>query len=174
MPITKINPQLYGADGAPISFSTSNAESPMGAVEIAIGDEAMDQWIENIKRLNQDRRAGYIYHAYGNPRFSWTDDAPACILGYASVHQLRTAVWENPESAIQLVVVQDPDTSENSGLDLYHSMKAPTKKYQSYGLAHYTEWEHYGFELDISDPIIGGADGKYELRGVDGKSIYLY
>lgn len=173
MPILKIRPQLFGTSGDPISYNLSEAESIPG-VEVIAGDEAFQEYLAKIKRINQDRRANFIYHAFGNTRGEWTIDALNMIYAYARDRELKLAVWENPESAIQLVVIRETDATEDSGWEIYQALDSPVRLFQSYGLAHYTEWDHYGFVLDIAqDPESTRQRGCFKLMGEDGIDIYM-
>lgn len=113
-------------------------------VEIDTSPDAIEKFIAKAKRFRNYPPAQFTYHAFGNQRGNWTLDGVTTILRYAREHDLEVRSWENRESAIILIVVKDPDSTENSGFEIYTKMK---DMYQSYGLAFWYEFDKWGVEL---------------------------
>jgi hypothetical protein len=118
--------------------------------EVLVEEDAVNEFIDKAKKLRDYEGAQYAYHAFMNRRDKWTAEAIKIILDYARAMELEVRAWCNDMSGINLIVVKDPDTSENSGWDLYQLVK---DKIDSYGLASWYEFEEWGIPLDTSEDV---------------------
>lgn len=167
MPVTK-----FKIKDPPETSEFHEATTGPVQAEIAVGMEAVQRKLEQIKRLNQDRRAQFTYHAYSNPRFGWTREALDILVSHAALNGFGLALWENTVSAMQLVVIRDPDVTEDSGFALYERMHG---KYQAYGMAHWTEWVAYGVEIDPRESFMAGNEpGIWVFTATDGDQVILH
>jgi hypothetical protein len=116
----------------------------------------IDGFIDKMKRQRNLPQAQYAYHAFMNPQYDWTIERVEMLLDYADDHNLEVRAWSNLESGLILIVVKDPDMSEDSGWELYQMMQPYI---ESYGLASWYEWENYGVELPTDKEIKEGNLG---------------
>ena len=140
------------------------AEKPLPLVDVDIQDAASERIVEidnsegAIERFLAKMRgfrhyppAHFTYHAFGNQRGNWTPERAKILVDYARAHGMEIRAWGNDESAINLIVLKDPDTSENSGMEIYEKMQG---NFDSYGLASFYEFEKWGVPLCTDDDVV--------------------
>lgn len=130
-----------------------NAHVDQSDMEIDSDEGCIERYLAKMRKFRNYPPAQFTYHAFMNRRDNWTVDNITPILDYARKHGLEVRAWGNEQTAINLVVVKDPDMSEDSGWDLYELMQG---KFDSYGLSSWYEWDKYGI------PVYTGEDVKVE------------
>lgn len=168
MTVVKLTPDL-------IKIIIDKGQTDPRLSTVIVGDEAVEAELLRLRQLGQDKRAAYTYHAYGKPRGEWTLKDVRHILNWCETYHQALALWENSESGIQLFCIKDPAYGhEEVGMSLYEYMQG---HYESYGLAHWTEWEILGLEIDTSIPAQygQGTDSHMIVLGTtDGNMALLY
>ena len=132
------------------TIKTATAER---VVEIDSGEGCLERYMEKMRKFRDYPPAQFYYHAYGNVRNNWTPEKAKVIIDHARKYGLEVRAWCNEESAINLLVVKDPDTSEDSGMELYEKMEG---KHDSYGLASWYEFEQWGVPVDTGEDVVIG------------------
>lgn len=153
MPVARVRniPSIQeGSEKKKFTFDEGKAED---IHEIDTGEGCIERYIAKMKKFRGYPPAQFNYHAFGNRRDNWTVDRIKPIIEYARSHDLEVKAWAVEMSATNLVVVKDPDTSEDSGWDLYEAMEG---KFDSYGLASWYEYDKWGI------PVYTGEDVKIE------------
>jgi hypothetical protein len=130
------------------TMKTANSEP---VVEIDSGDGCIERFIAKAKQFRNYPPAQFYYHAFGNVRDNWTPEKAKIIIDHARKYGLEVRAWGNEESAINLLVVKDPDTSEDSGMELYEKMEG---KHDSYGLASWYEFESWGVPVYTGEDVV--------------------
>jgi len=153
MPVARVRNIPSIQEGSEKKKFTVNEAEAEEVYEIDTGEEVIERVIAKMKKFRNYPPAQFTYHAFGNRRNNWTVDKIKPIIEYARKHQLEVRAWEVAMSATNLVVVKDPDNSENSGWDLYQSMEG---KFDSYGLASWYEFDKWGV------PVYCGEDTQIE------------
>lgn len=129
----------------------------------------IDGFINKAKSQRGLPQAQYFYQAFMNSPLEWTPETVKMILDHAKEHNLEVRAWSNLESAMILIVVKDPDTSEDSGWELYQKMQPHI---QSYGMSSWYEFESYGVELPTDQEVKYGNTGSI-LIGADKEWVIL-
>ncbi len=157
-PYSEDKSYVQGEGGKDIDeFQTHTAKADGEAVRIEGGEIAVKRFMRNAAKMRKFPPSQYYYHTYMNPFGSgWTAENLGVIFAYANKHGFEVRAWANNESGLNLVSVKDPDTSEDSGMELYELMEG---KYQSYGLASWYEFEEWGVPLDTKSEIRPAANG---------------
>ena len=150
MSVTKLSSQLFDTKGKPLSLKIDKEGMVHSSVEILSDDIPVALGLRFIREINNHPLARFAYLAFGNPRGRWEPTTIRTILEYADKRNLQVRAWENNESAIQLIVVQETDTSEDSGYELYKSIHG---QFESLGVAHFTEWLAYGVEINPKSTV---------------------
>ncbi len=119
-------------------------------VEVDSGVGCVDRFIEKMRQYRNYPPAQFAYHAFGNQRGKWTAETVKIMLDHARKYGLEVRAWSNDESAINLIVIKDPDTSDDSGIELYEKMQG---KFDSYGLASFYEFEEWGVPICTDDDV---------------------
>lgn len=133
----------------PIIDRSGNAD--MGLVEIDTGEGCIERFLAKARKFRNYPPAQCYYHAFGNQRGNWTVEKVRILMDYAREHGMEIRAWGNLESAINLIVLKDPDTSEDSGMEIYEKMQG---NFDSYGLASWYEFEQWGIPLPLDDDVI--------------------
>jgi len=119
-------------------------------VEVETGEEAIERYLTKMRKLRNYSSSNFAYHAFGNRRNNWTPEKARILIDHARENGMEVRAWANDESAINLIVIKDPDMSENSGWDLYQKMEG---KFDSYGLASFYEFEQWGVEVYTGEDV---------------------
>jgi len=128
----------------------------LAELEARFTSDDIDGYLEEMRKMRGYPPAQYAYHAFGNNKYSWTVGKVNIIRDYAREHGMELRGWSNEESAITLLVLRDPDTSEYSGDEIYELMQG---SYISYGLASWYEFEKYGVEIPTGDEEVKEGNG---------------
>ena len=146
MPVDRIrNIKSLTSDAEHLHIDPAKAEE---VYEIETGEDALNKFIANAKKFRNYPPAQFTYHAYSNVRTQWTPERIMPIVEFARKRGLEVRAWCNEMSAMNLVVVKDPDNSEDSGMELYEAMQG---KYDAYGLASWYEFEKFGVPVYIGE-----------------------
>ncbi len=119
--------------------------------EIETDEECIDRFIAKAKAFRGYPPAQFSYHAFGNITYDWTPEIVKIVIDHAREHGLEVRAWCNEQSATNLLVVKDPDMTEDSGWELYQKMK---DQIGSYGLASGYEFETYGLPVYTGEDVI--------------------
>lgn len=155
MPVEKVvfDDEVVLSDNLPLdTVQVDSAHSDGNAVEIDVGEGSIERFIAKIKKFRNYPPTQYFYHAYGIFIYNgWTVEKAKIIIDYAREHNLEVRAWSNDESGINMLVVKDPDISEDSGWDLYEKMQG---NFDSYGLASWYEFEQWGILVYTGEDVI--------------------
>ncbi len=137
-----------------------SGRADMGMVEVDTGEGCIERFMAKMRQFRNYPPAQFTYHAFGNQRGNWTAEKARILIDYAREHNMEIRAWANDESAINLIVLKDPDNSEDSGMEIYEKMQG---NFDSYGLASWYEFEKWGVSIPLSEdtlieevPIIRG------------------
>lgn len=137
----------------------------------------LEEFLQRVKQSHQLRRSlgipNFIYHAYSFPRIGYWVDHVRNIVEWARHHQNELRVWVNEESALLLLVIADPDTSENSGIKLYQYIQDDAPSYQSYGLSSWYEFCLFGVPVP-NDWALFERNSKLWASSPDGQQIVVF
>jgi len=155
MPVEKVvfDDDVVLSENLPLdTVQVNSARSDRDAIEVDAGEGCIERLIAKAKKFRNHSLAQYFYHAYGMFIYNgWTVEKAKTIIDYAREHNLEVRAWGNDESGINMLVVKDPDTSENSGWDLYEKMQG---KFDSYGLASWYEFEQWGIPVYTGEDVV--------------------
>jgi hypothetical protein len=87
------------------------------------------------------------YHAYSFTQWDYNKDHVKNIIEWARGHNLEVRTWNNEESGMLLIVIADPDLSEDSGWALYEYVQQNAKSYRGYGLSSWYEFCKFGLPV---------------------------
>jgi hypothetical protein len=136
-------------------------------------DETLEEFFARLRESEKVRKAlgipNMIYHAYSFPYRGYNVQAVRTIVEWARGHDLEVRSWINEESALLLVTIADPDTSEDSGSTLYDYVHQSNIQCESYGLASWFEYVQFGVPLpddwqliERSNALMAASpDGRY-------------
>lgn len=137
-------------------------------------DETLDEFFARLHR-SEDLRVKLgipqmAYHAYGFPYKSYNVQHVRNIIEWARGHDLEVRTWINEESALVLIVVADPDMSEDSGMALHEYARRSARSYQSYGLSSWYEYCKFGVPVPDSWALVERPTGLF-AASPDGKQF---
>lgn len=130
-----------------VEMRTATAEN---IVEVDSKEGCIERYLAKMRVFRNYPPAHFSYHAFGNMRNNWTPEKAKIVIDHARKYGLEVRAWCNEQSAINLLVVKDPDMSENSGWELYQKMSG---NYDSYGLASWYEFDKWGVPVYTGDDV---------------------
>ncbi len=151
-------------DTTSTKIKTATAER---VVEIDSGEGCIERYIAKMKQFRNYPPAQFTYHAFGNRLDHWTPEKAKIMVDFARSHGLELRAWANDESGINLLVLKDPDSSEDSGMEIYELMQ---DQFDSYGLASWYEYEQWGVPVYTGeDVVIDWLKDKWGIKIGDAK-----
>lgn len=122
------------------------------------------------KRLGIPR---FIYHAVGFSHVGYDISHVRNIVEWVRGHGLELRVWVSEQSALLLLVVADPDLSEDSGWALYDYVQQHAPSYDSYGLPSWFEFCMFGTPVPADWPLIE-RKGHLLASSPDGQQVVMF
>lgn len=149
---TKDNDNVVLAEPPLLTIDTTIEYANVENIAIVETDEeCIDRFLAKAKAFRGYPPAQFSYHAFGNITSDWTPEKVKIIIDHAREYGLEVRAWCNEQSATNLLVVKDPDMTEDSGWELYQKMK---DQFSSYGLASWYEFETYGVPVYTGEDVI--------------------
>ncbi len=131
-------------------------------VEVDNEEGAVERFLAKMRQFRNYPPAQFTYHAFGNLRNNWTPEKAKILIDYAREHGLEIRAWAVEESGINLIVLKDPDSSEDSGMEIYEKMQG---NFDSYGLASWYEFDKWGVPLCTDEDVeIGKLNGIWGIK----------
>jgi len=137
----------------------------------------VDAFLAKLRRSHEFRRRlgipSMTYHAYGFPYRGYNVAHLRNIVEWARGHGLELRTWVNEQSASLLLVIADPDLSEDSGWTLLQYIKQNVASYQSYGLSSWFEFCQFGTPVP-DDWLIVERDDVLFVSSPNGKKVVMF
>ena len=137
----------------------------------------IDGFLAKLRKSEEWRRKlripDRIYHAYGFPYSGYDISHVRNIVEWARGHDMELRIWVVEQSALLLLVIADPDISEDSGWKLLQYVKQNASSYRSYGLSSWFEFCQFGTPVPSDWPVVERRDRIF-VTSPDGKKVVYF
>ena len=160
--IRRASGEIHSSDVLVINIETGELVDQGDPVGPAFESMSIEQFLERARNSREFKRRNnipdFIYHSYAFDAYDYNPYHIKLFIEWARNHNMEVRTWVNPQSALMLIVVADPDTSENSGWDLNQWINDIGMYYRAYGLPSFYEFCAFGVQVPDDWQLIERQD----------------